>query len=136
LKKTIPLNLLRIIALAFVVAGAMASLGLMLHAGRNNKSILLVLLFAAWVLSPFVGLLVANLAAKRWSRTVCIALYCLMIVLTLGSLVGYSGALSPPGSKPAGVFLIVPLLSWLLIAIVIPVAASRSRRLSRKNDKV
>jgi uncharacterized membrane protein len=59
-----------------------------------------------------------------------------MLFLTLGSLVSYSGVLSPPGTKPAFVFLVVPLISWLLMAIVIPITASLSRRLSRRSDSV
>lgn len=83
-----------------------------------------------------MALLVANVVSKRWSVPCRITLYSLMLVLTLGSLVGYSGILSPPGTKPAAVFLIVPLISWLLIAIVIPIAASLSRKLSGRSDSV
>jgi len=130
-KKNLSLRLLQIISLVVLLAGAGISLGLMLHTGRSNRSVLLLILFTAWVLSPFVVLLTANVVAKRWSVLPRRALYGFMLVLTLGSLLSYSGALSPPGTKPAAVFLIVPLISWLLIAIVIPVAASWSRRLSR-----
>src|SRR5262245_21009562 len=43
-----------------VVAGAGGSLGLMLYAGRRNPSWILLLLFAIWVLSPFVAAVLAN----------------------------------------------------------------------------
>jgi hypothetical protein len=133
-KKILTLNFLRSMALGVVVAGAICALGLTLHAGRNNKSVLLVVLFAGWVLSPFVALLVANAISARWHVVRRVTLYILMIVLTLGSLVGCSGALSPPGAKPAAVFLIVPFLSWFFIVTVIPIAAFVSRKLSDKGD--
>ena len=123
-------------AVVVALGGAGISLGLMLHAGRNNKSVLLVVLFVVWVLSPFLALMVANAVSKRWLVLTRITLYSLMLVLTPGSLVCYSGLWSPPGTKPAFVFLVVPLISWLLIVIVIPIAASRSRKLSRKSDNV
>ncbi|SRR5258706_11059992 len=135
-KKILPLSLLRTIAIVVVLVGAGASLALMFRAGHNNKSVLLLGLFAIWVLSPFVALLVANIVSKNWSVLTRLALYILMLFLTFGSLVGYSGVLSPPGTKPAFVFLVVPLISWLLIVIVIPIAASLSRRLSRRSDSV
>jgi hypothetical protein len=123
-------------AVVVVLAGAGISLGLMLHAGRNNKSVLLLVLFAVWVLSPFLALVVAYVVSKRWLVLTRVTLYTLMLVLTFSSLACYSGLLSPPGTKPAFVFLVVPLITWLLIAIVIPIAASRSRRPSRKSDNI
>ena len=106
----------------------------MFHAGRHNRSVILIALFFIWVLSPFVGLLVANIVTKRWSDHIRVTLYTLMIFLTIGSLVAYSGVMSPTGAKPAGVFLIVPLISWMLIVIVILLAAIMSRRLSSRSD--
>jgi len=121
-------NLLRIMA---VLVGAAGSVGLTLYTGRHNDSVLLIVLFATWVLSPFMALLVANMVSKRWLVSTRVTLYILMLVITIGSLVSYSGALSPPRTKPAFVFLVVPLISWLLMTIVIPIAAWLSRRLSR-----
>jgi hypothetical protein len=121
-------------ALIVVLAGAAGSLGLMFNAGRNQKSIFLIALFTIWVLSPFIALLVANVISKRWSIPTRAMLYFLMLFITLGSLVSYNGALSPPETKPAFKFLIVPLISWLLIVMVILVAVFRSRRLSHKSN--
>ena len=136
MKQDIRFSLLRTIAVVAVSAGAVGSLALMFHAGRNNRSVILIALFFIWVVSPFIGVLVANVFAKRWSDLFRMILYSLMIILPLGSLVAYSGVLSPTGAKPAGVFLIVPLISWMFIVIVILLAASVSRRLSGSNDKV
>jgi len=49
------LGLLRSAARIAVPAGAVGSVGLMLHAGRRNDSRILLVLFTLWVLSPFVA---------------------------------------------------------------------------------
>jgi hypothetical protein len=51
-----------------------------------------------------------------------------MILLSIGSVVGYSGVLSPAGMKPAFIFLVIPLISWVLIMIIITVTISRARK--------
>lgn len=122
-------------ALVVLLVGAAVSLSLMFNAGRNQKSIFLIACFTTWVLSPFIALVIANVISKRWSMLTRVTFYFLLLFITLGSLVSYSGALSPLETKPpAFKFLIVPLISWLLIVIVIPIAVSLSRRLSRKNN--
>jgi len=135
MKKILTLSLLRTVAVVVVLAGVVGSISLVLYKGRNNDSVLLIALFVTWVLSPFIALLVANVVSKRWSNLTRMTLYSLMLVLTLGSLVSYSGALSPAGTKTAFVFLVVPLISWLLIAIVLPIAGSLSRRLASRPNK-
>src|SRR5438477_11739928 len=76
-------------ALIGALAGAAGSLGLMFRAAHRQRSIILLLLFAIWVLSPFMGLIRANMASKRWSIPTRAALYSVMLVLTLGSLIIY-----------------------------------------------
>ena len=107
---------------------------LMFNAGRNQSSVLLIALFTIWVLSPFVILVIMNFFAKRWSIDTRKTLYLLMLFITLVSLVSYGGALSMPGTKPAFKFLVVPLISWLFIGIFILIAASRSRKASRRSN--
>ncbi len=131
MKKNLTLNILRISSLAVGTIGALGSLCFTIHAGRNNKSVLLVLLFVIWVLSPFAALVVANVVSKRWSIFARKSLYSLMLILTVLSLVCYSGVLSPAGTKTAFVFLVVPLISWLLIAIFILIARSLSQKSKR-----
>ena len=129
------LALLRAAALIAAVTGAAGSVGLMLWVGHRNPSRILLVLFAIWVLSPFMALLLANMVSKRWSVITRVTLHCVMLVLTLGSLAIYGYVvLRPTGSKPAFVFLVVPLGSWLLIAIVVSIGALISGRLSRRVD--
>jgi hypothetical protein len=125
-------NLLRTTALTVVLLGAVGSLYFMFNVGSNQKSVLLLALFTAWVLSPFVGLFVATKISNRWTVVTRSSLYLLMIVLSIGSLVAYSGALTPSGTKPAFIFLVIPFVSWLLIVIVIPIVRRWSRNRNTK----
>jgi len=54
-------------------------------------------------------------------------LHIVTLVLTLGSLAIYGDvALRPPRSTPAFMFIVVPLGSWLLMTIVVSIAALRT----------
>jgi hypothetical protein len=126
------LRLLRAVALTAVVAGAGASVGLMLWAGHRNPSPVLLVLFAIWDLSPFIALVLADMVSKRWSVLTRATLHSVMLVHTLGSLACYGDVVWRPRPQPAFVFLVVPLGSWLLMTIVVPIAALISGRLSRR----
>ena len=126
------LGLLRAVALIAVVAGAAGSVGLMLRAG--HPPLLLRVLFAIWVLAPFTALAWANIRSKRWSVVTRATLHTVTLVLTFSSLIIYGDAvLRPAKSTPAFVFMVVPLGSWLLMTIVVPIAALISGRLSRRS---
>src|SRR5713226_5399139 len=128
------LGLLRGAALIAVLAGVVGSVGFLLRAGRRTPRFLLVL-FVLWVLSPFMALVWATMVSKCWSVVTRATLYSVMLVLTLGSLAIYGAvALGLSRAKPAAVFLLVPAASWLLTAIVAPIAALTSCRLSRRGD--
>ena len=128
------LGLLHAAGLIAVLVGAVGSVGLMLHAGRNNPSRLLLVLFVLWVLSPFIVLVLANMVSKRWSVLTRATLYCVTLVITLGSLAIYGElvVVKPPGSANAFLFVVVPPGSWLLLAIVVPTAAFISRSRSHR----
>jgi len=111
------LNFFRLLVMGIATAGAVYSLILTIEAGSNNRYVILPILFVAWVLSPFIALMVANIHSLRWSVFARLMLYTLILFITLGSLLGYTHVIGPAAAKPAGVFLIVPLLSWFLMAI-------------------
>lgn len=114
-----------------VVAGAVGSVGLMLRAG--HPPLLLRVIFAVWVLSPFTGLLLADMISNRWTVITRATLHSVMLVLTLSSLAIYGHAvLRPPRSTPAFPFVVVPLGSWLMMIIAAPIAALISGRRSRR----
>lgn len=85
------------------LVGAAGALGLMFY-GRQNTPKILLAIFAVWVLAPFVGLLAlrVSMAGTAVITAVTLAIY------------GYA-AFGPPLAKPASVFLLVPLVSWVLI---------------------
>jgi len=118
-KNTSDNNFVKIIILIAVLLGAAGSLVLMFNASRNQRSILLITLFTIWVLSPFIGLLVVNRISKRWSTLSRVTFYWLTVVLTVGSLIVYTGIFNPPGTKAGFIFLVVPFTSWVLVGTVI-----------------
>jgi SnoaL-like polyketide cyclase len=124
----------RAAALVAVAVGAAGSVGLMLRVGHRNDSaipLVLLVLFTGWVLSPFLGLVAVDIASRRWSARTRATLHGVMLIVALGSLAIYGAfAFGPPRPKPAAVFLLVPLGSWLLMAIVVPIAAVVSKRSS------
>ena len=122
-------GLLRAAALIAVPAGAVGSVSLMLLAGHRNPSRLLIVLFALWVLSPFMALAGANVVSRCWSALTRATLYVVMLLITLGSLAIYSAlAFGLLSAKPGFVFLVAPAASWLLIAPVVSIAALISGR--------
>lgn len=123
-------------ALIVAVTGAIGSFGFMLRVGNRNNSRLLLLLFAIWVLSPFVALILAHTVSRRWADLTRATLYSLMLVLALGSLTLYGDvALGPPRPQPAFRFLVVPAASWLLIAVAMTLAAFLSGKRSPKGER-
>jgi uncharacterized membrane protein YhaH (DUF805 family) len=132
-KKLTGHNLLHTIALVALFVGAISSLVLMFNAGSDQKSILLIVLFTSWVLSPFIGLFIVDIISKRWLPKTHTTIYLLIIFITLASLIGYSGLLNVPGTKPAFKFLVVPLISWILILLIVQIKRKRSNETNSKN---
>jgi len=129
-------GILHTIAFVVLLAGAIASLCMTLQAGRTNDSFLLIFLFAVWVLSPFVALLVLLMVSRNWKALRRRMLYYLILFIALGSMLGYSGLLGPIGTKHAFVFEVIPLISWLLIVIIQTISAFLSRMLTRMKDNI
>ena len=113
LRKSLPF-----ISILILLAGAAGSIVFTLNAGRNNSSVLLQLLFLGWVISPYLALLAFHFYSRLW-QSISDAFYLRMTgFITLFNTVVYSGIFSPKGMKPAFVFLVVPLISWMTIAVV------------------
>ena len=124
-------GVLHAVALPTMLVGAVASIALMLRAG--HPPLFLRVLFAIWVLSPFAALFVANMVSKRWSVITRTTLDTVMLVLTLMSLAIYGYVVvNPPMSTPAFVWVVVPVASWLLMTIVMSVAAVISGTLASR----
>jgi hypothetical protein len=126
-------NSIRALAIAILIAGAAASAGMVYYMGRNNKSVLLILIFVAWVLGPFVALIGAHVISKRLPVRMRVTLPYHSFFITFASVVAYSGILLPQGTKPAFIFIVMPVFSWVVMIITFFLAASRSKKVSQKN---
>ena len=115
------ISFLKTIATIVVILGAVGSLAFLLNEGRRTPIFLLVL-FVGWVLSPFVGLMIANKIFKKRSLTARVIFNYVMLILPLISVAFYSGTLTSTQTKPAAIFLMVPLISWLIIVTFILIA--------------
>src|SRR5471030_2604665 len=122
------LNILRTVAIIIVLVGAAITLYFVMQAGASNKSVLLLSLFIIWDFSPFAALLAANSVFKHRAVVVRVTLYILMFVIAIGSPVFYWHISGLSGPSRTGPFLIVPILSWLLMIIILPLAAAFARR--------
>ena len=107
--------------------GAIGSLALMFLHGR--PSIFLLILFTGWVLAPFIGLAWADRLSVRWPPSSRTWLYCLMIVVAVGSLTIYVYDVAS-GYGRAVLFVAVPMVAWALTLITMPIAVLAGRRLS------
>src|SRR6266404_5315022 len=123
------LRLLHATAHFAVPVGALSSVGLMLYTGHRNPSRILIVIFALWVLSPFMALALASVVSKSWSVLSRATIHSATLVLTLGSFAIYAGVASGFLRAKAGfVFLVVPSVSWLFTTIVVLLAALLSGR--------
>lgn len=110
------MRFLRAAALLAQVVGAVGSLAVMFYIGRRQQSLALIALFTGWVVSPFAALLWAERASKDERAVDRAVHYVVMLVVSLISLGLYGSVLVTQPAKPAAMFLLVPLGSWLLIA--------------------
>ena len=118
-------------ALAATLLGAIGSLVFMLRAGEHTPRFLL-LIFVVWVLAPFVALVVAHVLSKRWAPPIRTTLYAVMLCISLASLAVYADdARGHRRPQAAFVFVLVPPVSCLAIAIALAAAVLTSRTRSR-----
>ena len=122
------LVILHALSLPVLVDGAIGSLIFMFRAGQHTPRLLLVA-FTIWVLAPFGVLLWANTRSKRWALPTQVALYCLTLIVALGSLAVYGEWLTvrPAGSASAFLFVAVPPVSVLFITLVVSMTALLDR---------
>ena len=97
-------------------------------AHRVGAPRVLLVPFAAWVVSPFVILGVGYIMSPRWSALTRATLYCLTPVVMVASLAIYGAAAFGASRPKTAIFVIVAPASWCLIAIAFATAAFLSRR--------
>lgn len=105
---------------------AISGLAAMVIVGGSTRQPLLKLIFAVWIVLPFVALWQADKRAATRPIIASTTLYPLMLVVAAGSLIIYGNAVvNPRASQPAFTFLVVPFFSWLLLAVVALIARRR-----------
>ena len=123
---------LRATARIAVLIGAVGSAGFLLRAGQRTPPLLLVIM-SLWVLSPFVAIAWADAVSKHWPVFTRAGLYGVTLAIALTSLAVYAHNAVRPRTAQAGfVFVVVPLISWVLMAIVLPIVALISCGLARR----
>ena len=123
---------LRVAAQIAVPIGAAGSIALFLRQAQRTP-LLVVIGFIVWMLSPFAVLAWAHVVSERWSQRTRATLYCVAVLVSLGSLVAYAQVVdvAPRGAANAFRFVVVAPASWLLIAVAVPLSALVSRRLDK-----
>lgn len=117
---------LRTAARVALVAGAAGSVLLMMRAGARQRSIVLILLFTGWVLSPFLALALANARSAGWQPLTRTALYGAMLGVSFISMSVYGLHALIPGMKSGFIYLVVPGACWVLIAVALATTAAIS----------
>jgi hypothetical protein len=123
------------VALIAVLVGAMGSVALTLRAGQRTPRLLL-LVFVVWVLCPFAALAWASAVSPRWAVLTRATLFCVTLLVTIGSLAIYGGLVQrPAGTANAFLFVVVPPVSLLLAAIAVALVALLSRKRSAREEE-
>ena len=113
----------RRLARVALLLGAAGSVSLMLRAGSRQRSVVLILLFTGWVLSPFLALALANVRAPHWSRPMQRALYSAILVVSGFCLAAYGYNALVRGLKAGFVYLVVPGVAWAIMLAILGAAA-------------
>jgi len=95
----------------------------MMRAGSRQRSIALILLFAGWVLSPFIALALASFRARNWQASTRTALFGAALGVTFISVSVYTLSAIIPGTKAGFIYLVVPAACWVLIGMAFGTAA-------------
>ena len=127
---------LHTLALIALVAGTIGSLAIMFREGQDTPRFLLIL-FTIWVFAPFAALFWANAVSKRWSVVTRATLYCVILIVALGSLAIYGEWIDvrPAGSANAFLFVAVPPASLIFSTVIVGIAALLSRSHSRSKEQ-
>jgi hypothetical protein len=111
------------------VVAAIGSLVAMFIVGHRQRSIILMVVFAAWVLSPYVALALLDARSGTWRPRTRSMLQGGTLLISSGALATYACVVVwPLKSQPASTFIIVPFVSWVVMAVGAAIAAVSARR--------
>ena len=126
------MNALRTASRIALPVGAVGTVVLFFRASDRTPPLLIVL-FLVWLLSPFAVLAWAHVRSARWPPATRAAVYAVTLAIALASLAIYGNviAVTRVGAPKAAPFVVVAPASWLLIAVIVPLAGLLSRRLDK-----
>jgi hypothetical protein len=115
--------------LATLAAGAVGSAGLTLYAGlRIGSPRVLLVLFAGWVVVPFVILAAGYLLSRRGSAFVRLVYFGAVLAASLVSVGAYALAAFVPARPTTAVFVLAAPLSLLAVGLVVPIVVLTAGR--------
>lgn len=116
------------VALVGAVVGAFCAVALTTYAGaRVGSPLVLRILFAAWVFSPFAAILTGYAISTSWRPSIRVALRTIMLVTAVGSSLAYAYFALGTARPATAAFVLIPPASWLFAAIALGVAAFSAR---------
>ncbi len=127
-------KLLQTLTPIIIVIGAIGSVVLVSLAGQRSNQHFLQLLFDIWVLSPFGIIILIKKFSKEWPTITQSMLNCMILFITVSSLIVYIIVNINPSTQLAFPFVIIPLLSWLMILIIILIAKLITRKISNEKE--
>jgi hypothetical protein len=89
------------------------------------------LLFAAWVVSPFAAIVTALMIARRWQPSIRAALNIIALVTTVGSSAAYAYYALGTARPLTAAFVLIPPASWLFFMMALGAMAFSTTRHSR-----
>jgi hypothetical protein len=117
------------VALSAAVVGAICAVALTTYAGaRVGSPLVLRLLFAIWVLTPFAALLTGYAFSASWRRSMRVALHTITLVTAAGSSLAYAYFALATARPATAAFVLVPPASCLFAAIALGIAAVSARQ--------
>ena len=122
------LGTLTAVALAGAVVGAICAVGLTTYAGaRVGSPLVLRLIFAVWVLSPFAAILTGYAISASWRPSMRVALHTITLVTAAGSSLAYAYFALGAARPATAAFVLIPPASWLLAAVALGITAFSMR---------
>lgn len=113
---------------AELILGALGSVALTAYAARRvGAPLVLQILFAGWVMTPFVLLRAALAWSARRPALITRAVDTIAPVVTFISLGIYAAIAFGPARPKTAVFVLVPPASWIVVAAALGTAIALSR---------
>jgi hypothetical protein len=117
------------VALGGAVVGAICAVGLTTYAGvRVGSPLVLRLLFAVWVCSPFAALLTALAMSGSWRPSTRAALQTVTLLIAAGSSLAYLYFALGAARPATAAFVLIAPASWLFAAIALGITALAARK--------